>query len=443
MAVFVATLVAVILLTTRNVLFVLASTLFVSLGISALWITATNRRFRWWAGTAAVLMVGAAIASLVAAGRGDIAVVTVLVGVATASALGSAALRWELDKALAQRWHAVPPTRHGVVLMNPRSGDGTVARLQLADEAQRRGLEAVELRHGDDLRALAEDAVARGADALGMAGGDGSQAVVAAVAAEHGVAFVCVPAGTRNHLALDLGIDRNDPVGALDAFGTARETVIDLGEVNGEAFVNNVSLGVYAQVVARDDYRDAKERTVVDMLPELVGPDATPLGLSIDGPEGPVAGAQLIEISNNPYTLTSMAGFGSRPCLDSGVLGVTTLSVRRASEASRLVALEMAGHPERFGGWHQWTTRRVDARGAPTIAAAIDGESCMLMSPLHFAVRQGAVRVRIAPDQYGGSPAFRRAPVSVSTLIGLARVARGRSSGIVRFQKGATDESLR
>lgn len=249
------TLVALILLTTKNLVFVVASFLFASLGISALWIAATNRRFRWWAGVGAVLLVGAAVASLVAAGRGTIAVAAVIIGIAIASTLGSVALGWEVSQALAKRWHPVPPSRHGVVLMNPWSGNGKVAKLQLAEESRRRGLEAVELHRGDDLRALAEAAVSRGADALGMAGGDGSQAVVAAVAAKHGVAFVCVPAGTRNHLALDLGIDRDDPVSALDAFGRARESVIDLGEVNGEVFVNNVSLGVYAQVVANSDYR--------------------------------------------------------------------------------------------------------------------------------------------------------------------------------------------
>ena len=46
-----------------------------------------------------------------------------------------------------------------------------------------------------------------------MAGGDGSQAMVATVAAEFGLPMVVVPAGTRNHLALDLGLDRDDVVG--------------------------------------------------------------------------------------------------------------------------------------------------------------------------------------------------------------------------------------
>src|SRR5271166_978789 len=241
-----ATLVILIVFTARDLPYVLASVLAGALSISALWIAATNRRFRWVAAAAAVLLVGAAIASLVAAGRGAAAVAVVIVGIVVASGLGTLALRWEVREALAKRWHEVPPTSHGVVLMNPRSGDGKVARLHLADEARRRGIEPVLLD-----------------------GGDGSQAVVAAVAARRGLPFVCIPAGTRNHLALDLGIDRDDPARALDAFGPAKEATIDLGEVNGEIFVNNVSLGLYARIVARESYREAKRRTVAELLPDL------------------------------------------------------------------------------------------------------------------------------------------------------------------------------
>jgi hypothetical protein len=204
------------------------------------------------AATAAVLLVGGGVAILIVDGRGIAAVTVALVGVAAAWALGTVALRWEVRRALADRWHHAPATHHGVLLMNPKSGGGKVARFKLADEARRRGIETVLLERGD-LRLLAEVVVVvvvRAADALGMAGGDGSQAVVASVAARYGLPLVRVPAGTRTNLALDLEIDRNDPVGALDAFGPAPETTIDLGEVNGEVFVNNASLGLYTRIAA-------------------------------------------------------------------------------------------------------------------------------------------------------------------------------------------------
>ena len=113
----------------------------------------------------------------------------------------------------------------------------------------------------------------RGADGLAMAGGDGSQAIVAKVAAEKGLPYACIPAGTRNHFALDLGVDRDDVVGALDAFVDGGERTVDLAEVNGRVFVNNVSLGVYAEAVQRSEYRDAKLRTLLDTVPDALGPE--------------------------------------------------------------------------------------------------------------------------------------------------------------------------
>jgi diacylglycerol kinase family enzyme len=427
----VAVLVVLIVLTAHDGLYLLACLLAAVLSISALWIAATYRRFHGWTAAGAVLSLAGVVASLLAAGRGAVAVAVVVGGIVVAAALGILALRWEVHRALAQRWHHVPATRRGVILMNPMSGGGTVARLHLVDEARRRGIEPVVLKEGDDLRSLAEAAVTRGADALGVAGGDGSQAVVAAVASERGLPLVCIPAGTRNHFALDLGVDRDDPVGALEAFGPALEATTDLGEVNGAVFVNNVSLGLYARIVASERYRQAKRRTVAEMLPELLGPTAAPFGLSLDGPDGPVTRAQVVQVSNNPYRLSSLAGFGSRAALSTGVLGVVTVSVKRVSDINRLVALEATGHPERYAGWQEWTARDLKADGPNPLAAAVDGEARTFAPPLHFMIRPMALRVRIGLGQPGASPAFFKAPLVVSTLVGLARVVRGRPSGIV------------
>ena len=67
--------------------------------------------------------------------------------------------------------------------------------------------------------ALAREAVDHGADLLGVAGGDGTQALVAGIAAGRDVPMVVISAGTRNHFALDLGLDRDDPAAGLDALG--------------------------------------------------------------------------------------------------------------------------------------------------------------------------------------------------------------------------------
>ena len=104
---------------------------------------------------------------------------------------------------------------------------------------------------GRSLATAIDEALAGGADALAVAGGDGSLATVAAAALAHDLPFVCVPAGTRNHFARDLGLDPADPIAALDALSDGIEGRIDVGEVSGHLFLNNVSLGIYAEAVRR------------------------------------------------------------------------------------------------------------------------------------------------------------------------------------------------
>ena len=205
----------------------------------------------------------------------------------------------------------------------------------------------------------------RGTDLLGMAGGDGSQALVAGIASDHRLPFVCIPAGTRNHLALDLGVDREDVVGSLDAFLDGFERTIDLAAVNGNVFVNNVSLGVYVRIVQSDDYRDSKMQTAANMLPELLGPGADAFDFEIDHPDGTVVHRPcLVLVSNNVYELSRLGGFGSRAHLDEGVLGVVTLVVTDATDVARLVALETAGQISRSRGWRAWTADTVEVRSA-------------------------------------------------------------------------------
>jgi diacylglycerol kinase family enzyme len=323
-----------------------------------------------------------------------------------------------------------PPGQHPVLLMNPKSGGGKVAKFDLIEQCRRRGIEGVVLEPGDDLEQLARAAVARGADVIGMAGGDGSQALVASIALEHDLPYVCIPAGTRNHLALDLGVDREDVVGALDAFADGYERRVDVGRCDGRVFVNNISLGVYARIVQSDAYRDNKIGTVAEMLPQLLGPGSEPFDLEYVGPGGNAhESADLMLVSNNRYRLDRIGGFGSRPRMDTGKLGIVVVKVRTAADVVELVAAQTAGAVSRYPGWREWEAESFEVRSGAAIEAGVDGEALHFDSPLRFEIVPGALRVRVAPHHPGYSPAAVAEAVLHGGIRRLVGVAAGRDPG--------------
>jgi diacylglycerol kinase family enzyme len=401
----------------------------VSLGLAVLAVVVllsfAGRRSVWL-----VLMTAAAVVVVAAAGfwflqqRGFLRWVAVAVGVAVPLAVLavfiSARLLWVdvvavvllgaavLAARTALRPHRstwvlpvvdAPAARRPFVVMNPRSGGGKVARFHLQQRAEALGAEVALLdQPHTDVQQLARDALAAGADLLGVAGGDGTQALVAQVAAENDVPFLVISAGTRNHFALDLGLDREDPSRCLDALRDGVEARIDLGDINGRPFVNNASFGAYAEIVDDPAYRDNKRGTTLAAMPDLLTSRrgahlvADADGLVIDGP-------QAILVSNNPYENSGLSGVGRRARLDRGTLGVVAVRVDTARQAVGLL-----------NGAHQRGLVRTQARQVlvssdePAVPVGIDGESVHLSTPVRCTVRPGALRVRLPRERPGVRP---------------------------------------
>ena len=404
----------------------------ISIAAAAVFVAITRRgwtRFVGWAVAAGALIL---MVLLVIDVPLDVALILLMGGLVY---LGANAARYALRldamtlEMSALAGAVVGPAQHGVLIMNPGSGGGKVAEFDLEGEARRRGIKPVVLNPGDDLRRLAEAAIQEGADVLGMAGGDGSQALVASVASLSDVAYVCVPAGTRNHFAQDLGLDRTNVVGALDAFTDAVERRIDLAKVGDRVFVNNVSLGVYARVLQSDEYRAAKRQTALAMLPDLLGPEAESFDLRFDGPDGVgYPTAHVILVSNNPYQLTQIGGRATRAQMDSGLLGIVTMRIDDPSYVAEMVALETAGQIARFRGLMEWTDSTFTVDSGEPIEVGIDGEALVLEQPLEFLAMPGALRVRLPLHAGGLSPAAiaDASRMSVDNFGRLWAVARGR-----------------
>ena len=290
--------------------------------------------------------------------------------------------------------------RRPFLIMNPRSGGGKVTKFGLQDKAQTLGAE-VALLEGPgtvDVAALARQAVADGADLLGVAGGDGTQALVAGIAAEHGLPFLVISAGTRNHFALDLGLDREDPATCLDALTDGVELRVDLGIIGKRTFVNNASFGAYAEVVRSPAYRDDKRGTTLQMLPGLLkGHQGAHLTAQADHTR--IDAPQALLVSNDPYEMSDVAGLGRRARLDTGTLGVVAVRVDSARQAAGLVR---RGHGT---GLAVLTADEVivDA-DVPEIPVGIDGETVMLPTPVRCTIQPRALRV-VVPRERPGVPA--------------------------------------
>ncbi|WP_061451441.1 diacylglycerol/lipid kinase family protein [Streptomyces scabiei] len=294
--------------------------------------------------------------------------------------------------------HRTPAPTRPFLIMNPRSGGGKVERFRLKERAERLGatVHLLDPAHHEDVAVLARDAVRNGADLLGVAGGDGTQAQVAAIAAAYDVPLLVISAGTRNHFAMDLGLDRDNPAACLDALtDKGVELHVDLGYASGHPFVNNASFGAYAAVVQSPAYRDDKVRTTLELLPELLthqrGPRLTArIGNAvIDAP-------QAVLVSNNVYRSDDLVGLGRRERLDAGVLGVVGVRVDSAAEVAGMVL-----GPNAPGLSLLVADEIVVEADRPEIEVGVDGEALLLPTPVHCRVSPKALRVRVPRDRPG------------------------------------------
>jgi diacylglycerol kinase family enzyme len=375
----------------------------VLVGLAGLALTAAGG---WWAlahkglvrGVAVALAVAAPLGVLVLYARARLTwvVLLALALLGLAIAAGRAALRRD---AIPERMHEheVPPPRRPFLIMNPRSGGGKVTRFGLKDKAEALGA-TVALLEGPgtvDVGELARQAVADGADLLGVAGGDGTQALVAGIAAQHGIPLLVISAGTRNHFALDLGLDRDDPSRCLDALRDGVELQVDLGFIGDRPFVNNASFGAYAAVVQSPAYRDDKARTTLDQLPGLLAGQQGPRLVARAG-NVTVEGPQAVLVSNNVYGMGDIAGLGRRARLDRGTLGLFAVTVTSAVQVAGLLR-----------GTHSRGLTRLAASkvvvdaDASQIPVGVDGEALLLDTPVQCTAKPAALRVRVPRDRPG------------------------------------------
>lgn len=356
---------------------------------SGFWFLVNRGVVRWLALGVALITPAVVITLLVSAGL--LLEVVIAIGLWVVAVLAGAAALSRDRHDTAMPTYEVPAPQRPFLIMNPRSGGGKVTRYGLKERAESLGAQ-VALIEGPgtvDIGGLAEEAVERGVDLLGVAGGDGTQALVAGIAARYDLPFVVISAGTRNHFALDLGLDRENPASCLEALSDGVEMRIDLGVINGRTFVNNASFGAYADVVQSPAYRANKTGTALEMLPDLMT-GRRGARLVVRGDNTTMVGPQAVLVSNNPYGTSDVTGLGRRPRLDGGALGVIGISVSNARQAIGLLR-----RARQRGLIRAVASEVIVDADTQDVPVGVDGEALILTTPVHCTSIRQALRVRV------------------------------------------------
>ena len=296
------------------------------------------------------------------------------------------------------------------LILNPAAGSAAGYLDGLTKTARERGIRVHVLEPGEDARLAAIAAAEGGSEVLGVAGGDGSVSAVATVAAEHEVALVIVPMGTLNHFARDLGLDLARPLSVLEAFDSGREWRVDVGRINGRLFINNVSLGVYAEMVGDPGYRQDKLGVAKTKLQAALSDRELRRALRITPPEGaPLEGVLAVVVSNNPHEFARLDRLGHRHRLDTGKLQISVLDASTLAElVERLLAgTSLPGAIEIRPALRHWMSERLEMGVLGERArAGVDGEPITFEAPLRLSVEPGALHV-LVPE---GLPTDRQVP---------------------------------
>ena len=254
---------------------------------------------------------------------------------------------------------------------------------------------------GAGMAAQARQAAARG-HLVVAGGGDGTvNAVASALAGTGKVAgsvLGVLPLGTCNHFARDLGLPL-DLAGAVRTALTGRVRVVDVGEVNGQVFLNNSSLGLYPQLVRgrMAEQRQGHRKWVAMAMAAascLRHPLPVRVRLQVDGAEALVRRTPLLFVGNNRYDMTGLH-MGGRTRLDGGQLWVCLAHDAGYAGLMGLAMRALAGHL-RPGELDMRDTAGLQVgMGRRRVEVAWDGEVTTMHTPLHYRIRPAALRVLV------------------------------------------------
>lgn len=314
--------------------------------------------------------------------------------------------------------------KHPYLIINPKSGSGRALKAGTSKVAAQMGIKVLELSPGTSMQQLAEQAIKAGADVLGVSGGDGSIGSIAAVAIKHRLPMVVLPGGTRCHFARDIGLDPKKINDALSAFyGVKRK--IDVGQINGRIFMNNVSFGVYADIVSHPEYRDNKLAVTRKVLQDIMAGAKKPYSLKLKRVGLEINEVVMILIGVNRYNTINLTEIGQRSKMDQGILQINLISKLNDQLVQKLLqraSLAQLAKNTDLNGFSQWDDKSISINNNnQEITVGVDGENEKFATPVKVECLPGALEIYVPPEGERARPASGYSLRSVKKLWGAFR----------------------
>lgn len=314
---------------------------------------------------------------------------------------------WRQQRAMIQDTQRTAKFKKPYLIMNPKSGNGRAIKARIDVLAKEQGIKVLVLKKEDNVEDVARRAAKAGADVLGVSGGDGSIGAVAKVALEHKLPMVVLPGGTKCHFARDIGLDPERIVDSLAGF-TGVKRQIDLGSINGRIFLNNVSFGLYADIVDNPDYRDNKLRVTRQVLQEIVSGSKSIYDLQFLAGKKQIKKAVQVLASVNCYKTLSIFELGQRERLDEGILQITALTSLNDTMIKRLmrsISIDRLHKHEAIPDFYQWTAKTFNiTSSAKKIVVGVDGEREEYKTPITVQVLPSALTVYVPAEGVRSRP---------------------------------------
>jgi diacylglycerol kinase family enzyme len=318
-----------------------------------------------------------------------------------------------------ERARVAPPFRKPFLIINPKSGNGRAVKAHIDELAKAQGIKVLFTKKGEDVKVVAKRAVDKGADVLGVSGGDGSLGAVAEVAIEKQVPMVVLPGGTRCHFARDIGLEPKRIADALAGFHGV-ERLVDVADINGRVFLNNASLGLYADIVDTPGYREHKMQVSRNVLRAIANGSKELYDLRFNHGTLRVRKAVQVLVGVNRYETFNVFELGHRERLDGGALqitAITKLNGTTMNELLRAVSIDKLGRREKLQDVMQWVSKSFRITNADgRIVAGVDGEREEYVSPVMIRIKPRGLRLFVPAEGVRGRP---KNPFSLFSIVRL------------------------